>query len=220
MKAGGRTGGFSWVQREAANAGGLEDRVVLENPIAVASLDARLRDAFPLIRAELEKTGFRYLPTEEDLHIDSTGLGPNLARSLTCMLFDDLDRPFMRCSIQCDRRGYMVEREFHLGLPETTDPRFLFRILSDPRFAGNVPSLTIERSVSRPQWRSHYWIQIQAGSGFISGPWTMDTAAIGDIRQSIGDSCQMYSAGMARGFLSMEEVERFLDIACRSFESG
>ncbi len=92
----------------------------------------------------------------------------------------------------------MVEREFHLGLPGTTDPRFLFRILSDPRFAGDVPSLTIERSILHPQRRTYYRIQIQAGSGFILGPWTM-----------------------ASGLSSMEEVERFLlDIACRSFESG
>jgi len=211
----------NWIVREAAKADAREDRVILENPHAVVSLDARLRTTFyPFIRAELEKTGFRYLPRENELHIDSQWSGPNLARALSFVLFDDFDCLFMRCTLQCSNSGYLFEREFHLGLPETTDPRFLFRILGEPRLRGNMPSLTIQRSALHPEWNSHFWIKIQAGNGFEWGSWTMDKAAMGDIAQTIHDSCDMYDAAMVEGLASMEDVERFLEIACRSYESG
>ena len=66
-------------------------------------------------RVELEKTGFRYLPMEDDLHIKSEWLGPDFARVLSFMLFDDFDLLFTRCTLQCSNRGYLVEREFHLS---------------------------------------------------------------------------------------------------------
>ncbi len=210
----------NWILREAAKADAYADRVVLENPDTVASLDARLRNTFyPFIRAELEKTGFRYLPMETDLRMESQWLGPDLARAFSFMLFDHFDRPFMRCTLQCSSRGHLVQREFHLGLPETTDPRLLFRILGEPRLAGCVPSLTIERSELHPEWNSHFWIEIHAGSGFESGRWTLDKVAMGDIAQMIHDSCQMYDVSMVDGLTCMEDVDRFLDIACRSYES-
>jgi hypothetical protein len=211
----------NWIVREAARADAREDRIVLENPNTVASLDAKLRNTFfPFIHAELEKTGFRYLPMKDDLHIDSQWSGPNFARALSIMLFDDFDRFFTRCTLQCSNSGYLVEREFHLGLPETTDPRFLFRILGEPRFSGNMPSLTIQRSMIHPEWNSYFWIEIRAGSGIDWSSWTMDKAAMGDIAQTINDSCHMYNESMVEGFASMEDVERFLEIACRSYESG
>ena len=117
----------------------------------MAETTFQLKSIIRRFRAELEKTGFRYLPTDDDLHFDSLWLGPSLAH---------------------------------------------------------------------PEWNSYFWIQIQVGSGFSSGSWTMDKAAIGDIRQSIGDSCEMYYAATASGLSSMEEVERFLDIACLSLESS
>ena len=67
----------NWVLREAAKADARADRIILENPEAVGSLDAKLRETFfPSIHTELEKTGFRYLPVEDDLHIESQWLGP------------------------------------------------------------------------------------------------------------------------------------------------
>jgi hypothetical protein len=112
----------------------------------------------------------------------------------------------------------LLDREFHLGLPETTDPRLLFRILSEPRLAGYEPSLQIERSMLHPEWNSYFWIEIHAGSGFESGSWTMDKAVMGNIAQTIHDSCEMYELSM-EGFAGMEDVERFLDVSCRSFGS-
>lgn len=209
-----------WILREATKADTRSDRVILENPEAVGFLDGKLRETFlPFIRAELGKTGFPYEPVGDDLHIESRWLGPDLARALPFMLFDHFQALFMRCTLQCSSRGYLLEREFHLGLPEGTDPRFLFRILSEPRMAGNSPSLSIERSIVHPEWNSYYWIQIQAGSGFESGPWMMDKVRMGDIVQTIHDSCEMYELAMVEGFSAMHDVERFLEVACRSFES-
>jgi len=212
---------MNWVLREAAKADTNADRVILENPDAVGSLDRKLRETFlPFIRTELQKTGFPYVPVDDDLHMDSKWLGPDFARGLSFMLFDHFQALFMRCTLQCSKTGHLLEREFYLGLPETTEPRFLFRILSEPRLAGNKPSLSIERSVIHPEWNSYYWIEIQAGSGLQTGPWTVDKAVMGDIAQTIRDSCEMYEMSMVEGFTGMEDVERFLDIACRCFESG
>jgi len=108
----------NWVLREAAKADARTDWIILENPEAVGSLDTKLREIFfPFIRAELEKTGFRYLPLENDLHIDSQWMGPDLSRALSFMLFDHFESLFMRCTLQCSNRGHLLEREFHLGLP-------------------------------------------------------------------------------------------------------
>jgi hypothetical protein len=210
----------NWLLREASKADPRADRIVLENPEVVGSLDAKLRETFlPFIRAELKQTGFPYEPSSDELHLESKWFGPEFARALSFMLFDHFAAPFMRCTLECSRRGHLLEREFYLGLPETTDPRFLFRILSEPRLAGCKPSLTIERSVLHPEWNSYFWIEIEAGSGFEFGSWTMDKVAMGNIGQTIRDSCEMYEVGMVEGFTGMEDVERFLDIACRCFES-
>ena len=211
----------NWVGREAARADLGADRVVLENPDVVGALDSKLRETYlPFIRAELEKTGFPYQPVENDLHIDSQWMGPYLARALPFMLFDHFGQLFMRCTLLCSSRGHLLEREFNLGLPETTDPRLLFRILGEPRLSGYTPSLTIERSALHPEWNSYFWIEIHAGSGIEPGPWTLDNAAMGNIAQTIHDSCEMYEVAMVEGLSSIEDVERFLDIACRSYESG
>jgi hypothetical protein len=121
---------INWVLREAAKADERSDRIILENPEAVESLDTKLRETFlPFIRTELDKTGFPYAPVENDLHIESQWLGPDLSRALSFMLFDHFGALFMRCMLQCSNRGHLLQRDFHLGLPETTDPRLLFRIL-------------------------------------------------------------------------------------------
>ena len=143
-----------------------------------------------------------------------------LRRRLTFTLFDDLGSLFLRCSVSCDRLGYMVEKEFYMDLPESTDPTFLWRILGDLRFTGNPPSLTVQRSVLHPEVKRFFWIKFQAGEGFDSGPWEMHGEAIADIKRTIKDACEMYEASMVEGFQSLEDVDRFLEVASRSFESS
>lgn len=207
--------------QEAAKADPTKDGVVIENPAAVSYLDEVLLERYlPVIRSELEKTGYIYHPSEEVPTIESTWKVDRLARRLTLTLFDDLGSLFLRCSVSCDRLGYMVEKEFYMDLPESTDPRFLWRILGDLRFTGNPPSLTVQRSVLHPEVKRFFWITFQAGEGFDSGPWEMHGEAIADIKRTIKDACEMYEASMVEGFQSLEDVDRFLEVASRSFESS
>ena len=61
------------------------------------------------------------------------------------MLFDEGDCLFLRCSVSCSKTGYMVEKEFYLDLPESTDRKLLVHLLGDPHFAGNPLSLMVQR---------------------------------------------------------------------------
>jgi hypothetical protein len=114
----------------------------------------------------------------------------------------------------------MFDRKFFLGLPKTTDPTFLFKIISDPHFSGNPPSLHIERSVLHPEWNSYFYITFEAGNGFESGAWGMHSTALCDIAQTIHDSLSLYEASMVEGLTTMDEVDAFLHLAYRCFGSG
>ncbi len=212
----------NWVVREATEADPRNDRVVLENPAVVASLDELLLTKYlPVVRAELEKTGHDYHPREAVPTIESATIsGPQLARKLTFLLLDQLGFLFLRCSVSCDRTGYMVEKEFYLDLPESTDPKYLWRILGDERFAGNPPSLMVQRSVLHPEMGTYFWIKFEAGTGFQSGPWEMHGEGLADITQTIRNACEMYEQSMVEGFQSTDDVDRFLEIAKRSFEAS
>ena len=211
--------GVNWITEEAKRADPSGDRVILENPRAVEALDELLLTKYlPLIREELEKTVYNYAPRDTP-NIESTWNGPQLARKLTYMLFDPTDFPFLRLSVSCHRSGYMIEKEFTLNLAEATEPGFVFRILGDPHFAGNPPSLHIERSVLHPEWGT-LMVEIHAGSGFDSGPWGLHSEGLADIARTIKDACEMYELSMIEPFESLEEVDRFLEVAHRSFEAS
>ncbi len=211
----------NWVVREATNADPRQDRIVLENPMAVAALDEILVNRYiPFIRAELEKTGYPYRPRDLTSTIESTADGPRLARKLTFMLFDEGDFLFLRCSVSCSKMGYMVKKEFYLDLPESTDKKLLLHLLGDPHFAGNPPSLMVQRHALRPEWGTFFWIKFEAGDGFISGPWELHGEALADIGRTIQDACEMYEASMVEGLKSLDDADRFLEVASRSFESS
>jgi hypothetical protein len=208
--------------RQAAKADPRTDRVVLENPAVVAALDETLLARYlPVVRAELERTVFDYQPREAIPSIESTtSSGLQLARKLTFALFDPNDFLFLRCSVSVDRLGYMVEKEFYLDLPESTNPAYLWRILGAPSFAGNPPSLMVQRSALHPELGTFFWIKFQAGRGFQSGPWAMHSEGIADVTKTINDACEMYEASMIEPFVSLDDVDRFLDVASRSFEAS
>ncbi len=174
---------------------------------------------YPFIREELEKTGFPYYPQSDDLKFESGWMAGDLARELVFMLFDDFDYSFLRCSLSCSPRGYMFERSFFLGLPQSCDPKILFRILSDPHFAGDFPSLHIERSILHPEWNSYFYITLRAGNGFESNGWSVHSTALGDIAQTIQDSLSLYESAMVEGITTTDDLEAFLQVACRCFSS-
>ena len=212
---------MNWIIEAAMNADPREDRVVLEDPETVAALDEVLVAQYvPFIQAELEKTGYPYSPEDLTSAIESaTAIGPRLARKLTFMLFDEGEFLFLRCTVTCDEMGYMIEKEFYLDLPAATDQRLLVRLLGDPRFEGNPPSLMVQHHALRPDWGTSYWIKFEAGGGFISGPWKLHGEALADIARTIKDACEMYEESV-EGFRSEEDVDRFLGIAARSFEAS
>ena len=190
--------------------------------MAIAALDEFLLKRYlPFIRTELEMTGYPYSPSRDAIpSIESAWKGPELARKLTFMLFDELKFLFLRCSVSCDGLGYLVEKEFFLDLPESTDQKLLVRILGDARFAGNPPSLMVQRSALHPDLSKFFWVKIEAGSGFDSGPWQLHGEALTDIEHTIKNACEMYEASMVEGFQSADDVDRFLEVASRSFESS
>ncbi len=164
-----------------------------------------VRRYVPFIQTELEKTGYPYHPRDLTSTIESASNGPQLARKLTFMLFDEGDCMFLRCSVSCDKTGYMVEKEFYLDLPESTEQKLLVHLLGDPRFTGNPLSLMVQRHALRPEWGTFFWIKFEAGAGFISGPRGLHGEALADIGRTIKDACAMYEESID-GFQTMVDV--------------
>ena len=65
-----------------------------------------------------------------------------------------------------------------------------------------------------------FWIKFQAGGGSQSGPWKLHGEGLADITQTIRNACEMYEQSMVGGLHSMDEIDRFLEIASRSFEAS
>ena len=106
-----------------------------------------------------------------------------------------------------------------MGIPEDTDPSFLFRILSDEKLTGNPPTLDIQKSTMYPEWNTYFHITLHSGTGFESGCYTLHSAALGNVEAAIRDSVEMYEQSMIDGFTTIDEVEDFLETAYRSFEA-
>ncbi len=211
---------MSWILEEATRCDSRKDRIILENPKAVKELDDLLLSRFyPFILSELKKTKYRFIPLPDDVKITSIWSGGDLGRALVFMLFDDLNYSFFRGTFSCTKNGFFLEREFFLGLPQNTNPSFMFRILSEDRFAGNPPSLRIESSSIYPEWNTFFYITLNAGKGFEYKGWTLHNVAKEHIETTIHDSIAMYEESMIDGFSTMDDVDRFLRIAYRCFEA-
>lgn len=212
---------MNWIIEEARSADPGRDRVVLENPAAVKELDELLVEKFyPPIRRALQGTGYPYSSIDDGaIRIESRWSGPELGRCLIFMVFDQLGGAIPRGSLTRSRSGFLFGREFFLGLPEATDPAFLFRIMADEAFAGMMPSLTIQPSGLHPEWDSYYCLTLESGAGVTGGPWTFDQAAIGNIEQTIRTSIAMYESTID-GFATMAEVEEFIELARTCFEAS
>ena len=212
---------MNWIMQEAQNADPQKDRVILENPAAVKELDELLIEKYyPQIRRMLQKTGYPFSSIDDgEIPIESRSSGPGFGRCLIFMLFDEFACPILRGSLTRSLDGFMFEREFFLGLPPTTNPAFLFRILAEEDFAGNRPSLTIEQSVIHPEWNAYYWITLQSGAGIGSSHWTFDSAAIGNIEETVRTSVAMYEC-VIDGFRTMSDVEKFIVLARKCFDAS
>ena len=212
---------MNWIIEESQSADPRGDRVILENPAAVKELDELLIEKYyPPIRRALQDTGYAFSSIDDDaIPIESRWSGPELGRCLTFMLFDGLGGAILRGSLTRSRTGFLFGREFFLGLPETTEPSFLFRIMAEEDFAGMMPRLTIQRSRLHPEWDTYYSITLESAAGVSGGPWTLDQAAIGTIDQTIRTSIAMYESTID-GFATMADVEEFIELARECFEAS
>lgn len=211
---------MNWIIEEAKKCSSNKNRIILENPAVVRELDELLLHTYyPFLRNELEKSGYHYFPTRGEIKIDSSWDYDNLARSLSFMLFDDFNYTFFRGIFSYSTKGFFLEKNFFLGLPRDTDPAFLFRILSEEKLAGNPPDLNIETSTIYPEWNTYFHITLHAGNGIESGEWNLHNVAKENIKAAIDDSLVMYERSMLDGFSTIDDVEAFLRIACRSYEA-
>lgn len=212
---------MNWIVEAAQTADPRKDRVILENPAAIKELDELLIEKFyPPVRRALQETGYPYSSIDDGaIPIRSEPKGSALERRLTFMLFDELGGAILRGWLSRSRTGFMFGREFFLGLPATTEPSFLFRIMAEEAFSGMMPSLTIEPSVIHPERDTYYCIKLESAAGISGGPWTLDQAAIGDSEQTIRTSVAMYESTID-GFATMAEVEEFIELARECFEAS
>ena len=212
---------MNWIVEAAQSVDPRKDRVILENPATVKELDELLIEKYyPPIRRALQDTGYAYSSIDDDaIPIESRWSGPELGRCLTFMLFDELGGAILRGWLTRSRTGYMFGREFFLGLPATTEPSFLFRIMAEEAFAGMMPSLTIETFGTHPERDTYYCIKLESAAGISGGPWTLDQAAIGNIEQTIRTSIEMYESTID-GFEAMADVEEFIELARQCFEAS
>ena len=209
---------MNWLIEEAKTLYPQSDRIILENPEAVKQLDELIMDIYyPFILGELEKTGYPYVPVKDELKIESTWSGADLARSVVFMLFDHLNYPFFRGKLDCFEDGFILNKRFSLGLPKDTDPAFMIRILEDEKFEGMPPSLSVEKPHLFPEQNTYFHITLESGSGFGFKGWSLNNMAKGNIESAIHESIEMYKQSMADGFSTMKDVEDFLEIACRGY---
>ena len=207
---------MNWIIEEAKKIHTSKNIVFLENPETKQLLDnLLLKKFYPAINKHLHETGYWELDNPKI----ETKLVYELVRSIMFMITDDFGYTFFRGEFECELDGWMLTRNFWLGLPRDTDPAFLFRILSDERFAGNPPTLSIEESPLYPEWNIYYLITIHSGTGTSWGAGIGEKHALQTIKSVIRKSAEMYEISMIDGFSNMEDVEIFLKTAYEAFES-
>ena len=207
---------MKWIIEEAKKIHTLKNIVILENPETRQPLDnLLLKKFYPAINKHLHETGYRELDNPKI----ETKLVYELVRSILFMMTDDFGYTFFRGEFECELDCWMLTRTFWIGLTRDTDPDFLFRILSDERFAGNPPTLSIEESPLYPEWNIYYLITIHSGTGTSWGAGIGEKHALQTIKSVIRKSAEMYEISMIDGFSNMEDVEIFLKTAYEAFES-
>ncbi len=210
---------MSWIDSEAVKSDSSKDIAILENPEARRYLDGLLTDTFyPAICRCVQATGYDDILRQDPPRIE-TKLSYALVRTVSLMMVDGLGCPFLRGDFECQMDGWMLDRQFWLGLPRDTDPAFMLKIIEDEMFSGNPPKLMVEKTESRPDWNIYYHITLSSGTGTTWGPGHSEQAALKTIETVIKVSAEMYEESMVEGFSNMAEVERFLTIAYKAFEA-
>jgi len=211
---------MSWIDDEAAKSDPSKHVAFLENPSARRYLDGLLTNTFyPAICRCVQATGYDDILRQDPPQIE-TKLSYALVRTVPFMLVDGLGCPFLRGDFECLMDGWLLSREFWLGLPKETEPAFMLRIIEDEMFAGMPPKLSVEKSESRPDWNIYYHITLSCGTGTSWGPGPSEQAALRTIESVIKTAAEMYETSMVEGFSTMQDVETFLAVTRRAFEAS
>jgi len=211
---------MNWITTEAKKTIPDKDIVTLVNPETIKLLDDILLNRYhPYIEKQLKETDFQFSIFDE---LETNQKSGKLTRELGFMIFDAMEYSFFRGTISRSINGYFLEKEFFLELPEETSPEILFRILSEKRFAGMPPEMTMQPSEIRPEWNGYFYITFSNGKGLsqtgYSG-YNLDQMAFGEIKDAIHDSIEMHENSMIEGINNIDELEKFLNICYRSYEA-
>lgn len=200
----------NWIIEQAKKADGSKDVVILENPEVRDHLDGLILNRFwPVIRNCLESSGYTYIP-QENPETDFE-LSHILERSLSFMLFDG-EKAFFRGKLICSIESWMIKSEHFLALSKVNDPWVVFEILGNSRFAGNPPTLMIDKNRD-----DFYQITFHVGSG--AGWRRYDEQYIEErIKKTINVNVEMYDFSK-EGFISPQDIGDFLSIAYEVYEA-
>ncbi|MGD1076375.1 MAG: hypothetical protein ABR903_09930, partial [Thermodesulfovibrionales bacterium] len=133
----------SWLTEAIEKVDPKEDIAIIENPVASQYLDNLLIHSYrTTIRQSLRKTGFNYEPTKNPK--TELELSYKLWRSLMFMLLD-ANIIFYRGTLSAQSDGWMLHNDFFLSLTNECDPKVVFEVLGNSRFAGYSPELRIDK---------------------------------------------------------------------------
>ena len=198
----------NWVIKEAEKAHSKKNIVTLENPDMRNYLDQLLLEKFwPVILNCLKESGYRYSPKPE---IESE-LNCDLERSLSFMLLDG-ERVFFRGKLRISVESWMLESDFFLPLPKNTDIQVVFQTLSNSRFRGYPPTLTIDKE------RDDNFYQIDFHSGRGAGCGLHDEGYLKkNIIRMIDINRKMYE--FSKFGITTETIAEFLTLAYEVYEA-
>ncbi len=201
----------NWLTEAIKKVNPKDDIAIIENPEASRYLDNLLiHNYWPTIRQSLKKTGFNYEPTKNPK--PELELSYKLSRSLMFMLFD-ANIMFYRGTFSVRADGWMLHNDFYLSLTSECNPKVVFEILGNSRFAGYQPELRIDKV---PE--DFYQITLSAGKGASWGYYD-DSHIKKQIQKAISTSTEMYEFAMD-GLLDEESIGEFLTMAYEVYESN
>ena len=198
----------NWVIREAEKVDSKKNTVTLENPDTRDYLDRLLLEKFwPVILSCLNESHYNYSPKPE---IESE-LSCGLERSLFFMLLDG-EKAFFKGKLRLSVESWMLENDFFLSLPISTDPQVVFQILGNSRFRGLPPTLTIDKE------REDNFYQIDFHSGNGAG-WSLHNEDYLEkkIRKTIGVNKKIYE--FSKDGITAETVGEFLTLTYEAYEA-
>ncbi len=214
---------MNWAEKQLKEGKQPKDIITLENPDTIKELDEKIcSELYPAVKRYLQKHELPYYPSSDDeLDITSVNDMGRLGRKFRFMLDDTVGYPVLICDFHITKSGYFLNRQFNLCLPETTEPKFIFRLLDDERFKGIPPELTIhDYNLTRPEWNAFFHIKYEAGSGHEFGEFSLFNTAYGAIEDTINSAVQMFEIAGVEGIRYEEQVFRFLEKAEECFGSG